>query len=50
MALTQGCMNAAGRKLPLIISTGNVHGQRQEILPLLAVCLPDWLTCLRFDY
>lgn len=36
---------AADRILPLIISAGSVHGERQEILPLLAACLPDWLSC-----
>lgn len=36
--------HSAGRRLPLIISTGSVHGERQEILLLLAACQSCWLT------
>lgn len=35
---------SSGRRLPLIISTGSVHGERQEILLLLAACQSCWLT------
>lgn len=53
-SLTAQLDPAAGKGLPLIISAGSVHGERQEILQLLAACLADWLSifvfvCVCFD-